>query len=305
MDGENTIPLDAEDISNDPEDAEKLLESFRSQISNIILVESVSDNDIKRFLRARSWNVEKSSEMFRKWAVWRSTPLSDGSGRTPSNILNDPADPNEHVYQELLPHSNHGFDKKGRPVYWEKTGDISGRFPVIIQRITGEDIVVRHVRQQEMMMRRIAYASNKFGRNIQTQTVVTDLSNLSYSLHATALSLFRQTVEIDDAFYPERLGCFIFINTPWIFRPLWAMIKMWLSPVTVGKFHFLGSDYQSALTSLVDNAFIPVEYGGSYKATWQWPYPEGSGCSPSELLNIVLPMPNNDTSDDQDTKEVD
>jgi hypothetical protein len=36
------------------------------------------------------------------------------------------------------------------------------------------------------------------------------------------------------------LECFFFLNSPWIFRPLWAIVRPWLDPVTKRKFHVLG-----------------------------------------------------------------
>lgn len=35
-----------------------------------------------------------------------------------------------------------------------------------------------------------------------------------------------------------------------IFKPIWAMLRPWLDPVTRTKFHVLGSDYQAALKAI-------------------------------------------------------
>lgn len=42
------------------------------------------------------------------------------------------------------------------------------------------------------------------------------------------------------AFFPETLGHCFLINAPWIFHPLWAIVKPWLDSHTRSKFHVLG-----------------------------------------------------------------
>jgi hypothetical protein len=106
-------------------------------------------------------------------------------------------------------------DKCGRPLYYEQTGNISSKFPQIIAQLSVEQLVVRHVRQQEMMTKRLYYASQKHGRPIEKQVLVFNLENLSYAVDTNAMSTFRQTVVIDEAYYPERLHCFYMINAPW------------------------------------------------------------------------------------------
>jgi hypothetical protein len=60
------------------------------------------------------------------------------------------------------------------------------------------------------------------------------------------------------------------INAPWIFKPLWAMIKPWLDPNTVNKIRVFGyNDYQEELKKVIDEDQIPKEYGG--KANWKVP----------------------------------
>lgn len=56
-----------------------------------------------------------------------------------------------------------------------------------------------------------------------------------------------------------------------------------MDQVTKGKFRILGSDYHEELLAAIDESNIPPEYGGTMETRWHWPYPEGSGCSPSEI----------------------
>jgi hypothetical protein len=83
---------------------------------NMLLQES----DCLRFLRARSYNIEKATDMIEKWGVWWETPLP-GSESLPMNASDKP-DEHENVYRELMPHANLGETRSGCPIYWEKTG---------------------------------------------------------------------------------------------------------------------------------------------------------------------------------------
>lgn len=80
----------------------------------------LSEADCLRFLRARNYNIEKTTEMIEKWGKWWFTPLP-GTDMLPKDAASG-ADPHEEVYRELMPHSNLGETKIGCPLYWEKTG---------------------------------------------------------------------------------------------------------------------------------------------------------------------------------------
>ena len=92
----------------------------RSKLSDT-LNQLLTNADILRFLRARSFNVEKATDMIQKWGEWWETPLPGTDGMLPYTS-NDGPDPHEDVYRRLMPHANLGESKDGCPIYWEKTG---------------------------------------------------------------------------------------------------------------------------------------------------------------------------------------
>lgn len=138
---------------------------------------------------------------------------------------------------------------------------ISSRFAAVSKELTVDQLVARHIRQQELMMHRLRYISHKLQRPIEKQVIVFNLKHLSYSLDPNALSAFRRTLQIDQDYYPERLHHFVMINAPWFFTAMWSMIKPWIDPVTAEKFKILGSDYLPALREIIDNESIPAELG--------------------------------------------
>jgi hypothetical protein len=99
-------------------------EELRTHLSHEVNT-TLHNEDCDRFLRARNYDVLKASDMVHKWAEWWNAPLPKTTevALLPNNILiTQEIDLKEKIYQDLLPHSNVGEDKEGRPIYWEKTG---------------------------------------------------------------------------------------------------------------------------------------------------------------------------------------
>eukprot|EP00298_Acanthocystis_sp_HF-20_P014264 c20701_g1_i1.p1 GENE.c20701_g1_i1~~c20701_g1_i1.p1 ORF type:complete len:295 (+),score=108.74 c20701_g1_i1:126-887(+) len=244
----------------------------------------MTDFDFARFGRARKWNLEKAEEMIQAWAVWMSTPLPTHPNATPGTLLSLGPDPNEEIYIQYMPHAHFGFGKEGHPIYWEKTGLISARFPQFHKKLSVDDLITRHIRLQEIMGGRFKYSCEKFGKHVEKQIVVFDLEGISYGVQPAALQVFKKCIEIDQSFYPETLQAVFFINIPVIFKALWAVVKPWIDPVTVTKFHLLRSDYIDTLRNYIDDSNIPVEFGGkAERFVWNYPYSEESGASPEQI----------------------
>lgn len=183
------------------------------------------------------------------------------------------ADAQESIYQALLPHSNLGEDKQGRPVYWEKTGIISSRFSQIKKKLSEDEIFVRHVRQQEVMCGRFASCSAKHGRLINQQVIVFDMKGMSFSLDVMALRVFRRALVVDESCYPEMLHRLYMINAPYFFSAIWSIIRPWIDHKTAAKFHILGANYLDDLRESIELTEIPIEYGG-LKEDFHWTWPD-------------------------------
>ena len=160
---------------------------------------------------------------------------------------------------------------------------ISGRFKLFKTVLNEDALFVRHVRQQELMIKRMDAQTCRLGRKIEKQVVVLNMKGLTYTLDPTALSAFLRTVKIDEACYPQRLETFFIINSPWFFRAVWALISPFIDPVTSTKIRILGGDYLKVLREAIDDDQIPVEWGGSY-ANFPWQYPANySEANPSDI----------------------
>ena len=273
------------------------LDEFKQLIGDDIK-SFLTDADCKRFLRARKLNVEKAAEMCISWWKWYNTyPSVPGKVSVcPRNIINPVEDMNESIYIRLMPHSNYGVGKDGHPIYWEQTGIISSRMGEVNKLLDLDDLVTRHIRQQEIAVARMALYSEKLSKPIESQIIVMNLMNLSYKLDTKALAAFKQTLVIDQNYYPERLHILFMINAPWFFTAMWAMIKPWVDPVTAEKIHIVGSNYISVLREYIDDKYIPLEYGGSCEDfPWQWPK------NNSDLLESMNYVPPENTAIDIST----
>lgn len=203
------------------EGREEGLDEFKSRIPED-LRKFLSDRDCNRFIRARKGNVENAVEFVKAWWEWfnKTIPISGRGNVPPRSLLETVEDINESIYYRLAPHSNYGIGKEGHPVYWEQTGVISTRMGEMNKSFTIEDMVTRHIRQQEIAVARMEHYSALLGKPIDSQIIVMDLSNLSYKLDTKALSTFKQTLIIDQNYYPERLHVLFMINAPWYASPI-------------------------------------------------------------------------------------
>lgn len=212
-----------------------------------------SDATLCRFLRARQYDVDKAEKMYRTFLAHRARWQLD-------SILEED-DPLEDLWHGVAPMCHFGYDKLGRPVMIERSGEV--RLNKVMSVLGKEDFYYRHLRHMETVERRLAYAARVYGPAVTQVIIIMDLANLSFKPDRHALPLFRQTMNIDTSFYPERLGAFFIINAPWIFRSLWALVRPWLDPRTQAKFHICGSDYAATLRQYIDADMLPVEYGGT------------------------------------------
>jgi hypothetical protein len=105
----------------------------------------LSSSDLHRFLLARKFDITAAVAMIQDWDNWYNHPLS-GQPCSPRDILNDIEDPMEDIHTRLCPISHMGEDKAGHPIYWEKSGLISGHFSELIEILNVDDMLARHVR---------------------------------------------------------------------------------------------------------------------------------------------------------------
>ena len=96
-----------------------------------------TDHDCLRFLRACNGNLELALAKLYAYHEWFHklmdpiSPIND-LHFSPNTLLYTPEHLANHpTGQGLLPVSHSGFDRDGRPLYWEKTGTIQSNYGVV------------------------------------------------------------------------------------------------------------------------------------------------------------------------------
>jgi hypothetical protein len=129
-------------MQDDQKDPKSQLKELLSQR----LKETVSSSDLDRFLCARKHDLNAAHAMIESWGTWYYDHRLPGQLHTPRMILEEVDDPMEELHTRLCPISHMGEDKEGHPIYWEKSGLISGHFRELIEVLSVDDMLARHVR---------------------------------------------------------------------------------------------------------------------------------------------------------------
>lgn len=230
----------------------------------------LTDEDLKRFLRARKNDVPKAATMVREYLKWFESPIKGMEDTTPATILHS-HETLEDIFKwkKHFPFAYCGHDKTGCPIYWEKAGFTIANYPLAKAAGITEDILVWHHILKEEHVTRVGmkHASAVYKKEITQQLAVCDMSGIKLGLDTATLAYFIRATAIDQNFYPGRLKKFIIFNAPWFFKSIWTAVRPFLGPSTQSRFIILreGEDYLSVLKKYIDSSQIPAEFGGNNK----------------------------------------
>lgn len=210
-----------------------------------------SDACLRRYLEARNWNVDKSKKMLQETLKWRSTYK-----------------PDEIRWHEISVEGETGkmfranfHDRYGRTVLIMKPG---------LQNTTGMDNQIRHL----VYMMENAILNLPEGQEQMAWLV--DFTGWSLST-SVPVKCARETINILQNHYPERLGVAFLYNPPRIFEAFWKIVKYFLDPKSFQKVKFVYSmnkDSVEVMRSYFDVDNLPTEFGG--KATLKYDHNEFS-----------------------------
>lgn len=246
-------PRPPEQISNletlTPEE-QKTLDQFRSQVPG-----RWEDQLLVRFLRARKFDMGKTTEMFNKYLAWRTENDVDNIATFEFPEVND--------LKEIYPHGFHKTDKFGRLIYIERYGLINMDR---IHQITSEERLIRYyIKEYESMVKiRIPACCRAAGVPVEQSLTILDLGGSSTKLMKKSVYNFvKLASSIAQDYYPEILGRMFIVNSPTLFSIAWKVIKPWIDERTQKKITIEGSKYQKKLLELVDPENLPDFLGGS------------------------------------------
>lgn len=219
------------------------------------------DELVARFLRARGMHIEKALHMIQDTMKWRMGELQVDqiifrgergayADREPGFIKN----------LELRKALIIGKDKDRRPVVYvrPKLHFSSDQTEAEINKYA---LLV--IEQSRLFME----------PGVETVTILFDmkgfsLSNMDYGPVQLLIKYFERH-------YPESLGHLIIHKSPWLFKPIWSIIKRWLDPVVAAKVCF--TQNSNDLQQFFETEILPEELSGNVIIDEQhFPIPDGT-----------------------------
>ncbi|XP_062159029.1 uncharacterized protein LOC133866502 [Alnus glutinosa] len=198
-----------------------------------------SDACLRRYLAARNWNLEKSKKMLEETLNWRSTYK-----------------PEEIQWHEI---ANEGETGK---VYRANFHDRHGRTVLILRP------GMQNTKCLDSQMRHLVYLIENAILNLpegqEQMSWLIDFTGWSLSTSVPVKSA-RDTINILQNHYPERLGVAFLYNPPRIFEAFWKIVKYFLDAKTFQKVKFVypkNKDSVELMRSYFDEENLPTEFGG-------------------------------------------
>lgn len=275
--------LEIKEDWKDPEER-RAVEAFREAVIARDLLPARHDDyySMRRFLKARGFNMEKAIQMWSGMLQWREEFGAD-------TILQD------FVFDELeevlryYPHGYHGVDRDGRPVYIERLGRVD---PSKLMKVTTvERFLKYHVQALEKVFtEKYPACSRAAKRHVDTMITILDVQGVNWmSVGKLAHDIILSLNKIDSDNYPEILHKMFLVNAGNGFRLLWNALKGFIDPRTSAKIQVLGDSYLTTLLEFIDISQLPHFLGGSCTC------PNVGGClrsnkgpwSDPQIMNLV------------------
>ncbi|OAV90752.1 hypothetical protein PTTG_00026 [Puccinia triticina 1-1 BBBD Race 1] len=227
---------------------------------------SHDDATLLRFLRARKFDLAKSKLMFIDCEKWRKEFKVD-------ELYNTFEYPEKKEVDAIYPQFYHKTDQDGRPLYIEQLGKLD--LTKLYKVTTPERQLQRLVVEYERFLRdRLPVCSMEHQKLIETSCTIMDLQGVGLSQFWKVKNYVQEASHLSQSYYPETMGKFYIINSPYLFSTVWSLVKPWLDEVTVKKIQILDSSYQKTLLLQIPAESLPKTLKGKCECS--------EGCSMSD-----------------------
>ncbi|XP_010539916.1 PREDICTED: random slug protein 5 [Tarenaya hassleriana] len=198
-----------------------------------------TDACLKRYLEARNWNVGKAKKMLEETLKWRSA-----------------FKPEEIRWDEVADEGETG------KVYRAGFHDRHGRTVLILRP------ALQNTKSLDNQMKHLVYLIENAILNLpedqEQMSWLIDFTGWTLSTNVPIKSA-RETINILQNHYPERLAIAFLYNPPRIFEAFWKIVKFLLDAKTFQKVKFVYPKNQESvelMSTYFDEVNLPTEFGG-------------------------------------------
>ncbi|KAI3703114.1 hypothetical protein L6452_28870 [Arctium lappa] len=244
---------------------EKLLDN------NLLPTRHDDYHTLLRFLKARDFDIERTTLMWEEMLNWRKEFGAD-------TILEDYEFTELEEVLQQYPQGYHGVDREGRPIYIERLGMAH---PSKLMQITSVERYLKyHVQEFERAFNeKFTACSIAAKRQICSTTTILDVQGLGLkNFTPTAASILGAVTKVDSNYYPETLHHMFVINaSPTFKKYLWPAAQKFLDAKTIPKIQVLEPKSLGKLHEAIDPSQLPNFLGGSCSC------PSEGGCLRSNM----------------------
>ncbi|KAG7218749.1 hypothetical protein INR49_007286 [Caranx melampygus] len=236
-----------------PKQAECLSE-FRRRIQDVLAdLPAQHDHYLLRWLRARSFNVQKAEAMIRKHVEFRKQMKVD-------SIISEWRPPE--VIDRYVSGGMCGYDREGSPIWYDVIGPLDPKG--LLLSASKQDFIRTKVRHTELLRLECQRQSEKLEKNIESVTLISDCEGLGLKhIWKPAIELYGEILTMFEENYPEGLKRVFLIKAPRMFPVAYNLIKHFLCEETRHKIIVLGNNWQEVLRTHIAPEQLPVVYGGT------------------------------------------
>ncbi|XP_059532012.1 SEC14-like protein 2 isoform X1 [Myotis daubentonii] len=232
---------------------EEALAKFRENVRDVLpTLPNPDDHFLLCWLRARSFDLQKSEAMLRKHVEFRKQKDID-------NVLN--WQPPE-VVRLYLTGGMCGYDKEGSPIWYDIVGPLDAKG--LLLSATKQDLLKTKMRDCERLTQECHRQTEKMGKRVDSITMIYDCEGLGLRhLWKPAVETYIEFLCMVEDNYPEKLKRLFVIKAPKLFPVAYNLVKPFLSEETRKKIMVLGANWKEVLLKYISADQVPVEYGGT------------------------------------------
>ncbi|PKI83543.1 hypothetical protein MVES1_002522 [Malassezia vespertilionis] len=245
------------------ESQESALEELKAALLEDKLITSdpepkYQETQLLRFLRARSFNVQLSREMYTRAREWKqSINLADLCDKFE---FTERAQIAEYGWRMYF----HKTDKVGRPIFIQDMSKLNS--DKVFKTTTPERIIQNFaVTLEKAVQVRYDACTQKEGHLVDDNFMVLNVAGLGFSTFWSMRQQLQHLLSVLDDNFPELSGRVQIINAPYLFTTVWAYVKNWIPTHTAEKIDICGTDYINVISEFIDMENWPEYLGGKCK----------------------------------------